>query len=135
MTLGRAASVFETNNPPSGPAAASTTPTVNAVICRYCKGKDHKLADCPKKSQFPIRRGLKNPIRLHLLSPDQLNARDSHVLSVILWITCLTCALVVRKSRGVSLRPTLSFTSSNRKPSVGWGSTKRGWERDDEGSK
>ena len=80
MTLGCAASLFETYNPPSGPAAAPTTPTVNAVICRYCKGKDHILSDCPKKNQFPIRRGLKNPIRLRLLSPDQLNATDFHVL-------------------------------------------------------
>ena len=37
MTLGRAASLFETYNPPSGPAAVPTTPTVNAVTCRYCK--------------------------------------------------------------------------------------------------
>ena len=44
-------------------------------------------------------------IRLHLHSPDQLNARDSHVLFAILWITCLTCALVVRKPEGVSLSP------------------------------
>ena len=49
MTLGRAASLFETYNPPSGPAAVPTTPTVNAIFCRYCKGKDHKLSDYPKK--------------------------------------------------------------------------------------
>ena len=29
-------------------------------------------------------------------------------------------------------RPTPSSNSSNRKPSVGWGTTKRGWGRDDE---
>ena len=34
MTLGRAASLFETYNPPSGPAAAPTAPTVNARMCR-----------------------------------------------------------------------------------------------------
>ena len=37
MTLGCAASLFETYNPPSGPAAVPTTPTVNAVICGYYK--------------------------------------------------------------------------------------------------
>ena len=84
MTLGRAASLIETNNPLSGPAAALTTPTVNAVICLYSKGKDHKLSDCPKKRSVSDKKGLKNTIRLHLLSPDQLNARDSPVLSVIL---------------------------------------------------
>ena len=50
MTLGRAASLFEIYNPPSGPAAEPPPPTVNAVSCRYCKGKDHKLSDCPKKN-------------------------------------------------------------------------------------
>ena len=98
MTLGRAASHFEIYNPSSGPAAAPTTPTVNAVTCRYCQ-------IAPRKSQFPIRRGLKNSIRLHLLSPVQPNARGFLVLFVTVWITCLTCALVVRKSRGVSLSP------------------------------
>ena len=49
MTLGRTAFLFETYNPPSGSAAAPTTPTANAVTCRYCKGKDLKLSDCPKK--------------------------------------------------------------------------------------
>ena len=49
MTLGRAASFFETYNPPSGSTAAPPPPTVNAVTSRYCKGKDHKLSGCPKK--------------------------------------------------------------------------------------
>ena len=48
MTLGHVASLFETYNPPSGPAVTPTTPTVNAVTCRYCQGKDHKLSDCLK---------------------------------------------------------------------------------------
>ena len=102
MTLGRAASLFETYNPPSGPAAVPTTPTVNAVTCRYCRENTINCQIAQRKSQFPIRRGLKNPIRLHQLSPVQLYARDSRVLSVILWITCLTCALVVRKSSDVN---------------------------------
>ena len=60
MTLGRAASLFETYNPPSGPAAP-TTPTVNAVICRYCKGKDHNLSDCPKKKPVSDHKKAENP--------------------------------------------------------------------------
>ena len=107
MTLRRAASLFETYNPPSGPAAVPKTPTVNAVICRYCKGKE-KTINCQiaqRKSQFPVRGGLKNPIRLNLLSPVQPNASGSLVQSVIPWIACLTCALVVRKSRDVLLSP------------------------------
>ena len=49
MTLGCAASLFKTCNPPSGPAAEPPPPTVNAVPCRYCRGKDHQLSDFPKK--------------------------------------------------------------------------------------
>ena len=114
MTLGRAASLFEIYNPPSGPAAVPTTPTVNAVICRYCKGNDHKLLDCPKKKPVSDKRGLKNPIRLHLLSPVQPNASGS--LALLEVKRCLA---------------QLS-NSSNRKPSVGWGTTKQGWGRADE---
>ena len=105
MTLGRAASLFETYNPPSGPAAAPTTPTVNALMCRYCKKKDHKLSDCPKKKPVSDKKRVENPIRLHQLSLVRPNASGSLVQSVTLWITCLTCALVVRKSKGVSLNP------------------------------
>ena len=105
MTLGRAASLFETYNPPSGPAAAPPTPTVNAVTCRYCKGKDHKLSYCPKKSLFPIKRGLKNPVRLLLHGPGQQIARGFQAPFAIPWITCLTCVLVVRKPEGVLLSP------------------------------
>ena len=39
-----------------------------------------------RKSQFPIRRGLKTPIRLPLLSPVQPNASGSHALFVLLHI-------------------------------------------------
>ena len=60
-TLGRAVSLFETYNPPSGPAAAPTTPTVNALLCRYCKGKDHKLSDCPKKKPVSDKKRAENP--------------------------------------------------------------------------
>ena len=105
MTLGRAASLFETYNPPSGPAAVPTTPTVNAVTCRYCRENTINCQIAQRKSQFPIRRGLKNPIRLHQLSPVQPNASGSLAQSVILWVTCLICVLVVRKLRDVSLSP------------------------------
>ena len=132
MTLGRAASLFETYNPPSGPAAAPPTPTVNAITCRYCKGKDHKLSDCPKKKPISNNKRLKNPIRLLLHSPDLQNARVFHVLFAIPWLTCLTCVLVVRKPEGVSLSLPAGRINSNRKPTVGWGTTKRGWGRDDE---
>ena len=94
MTLGRAASLFETYNPPSGPAAVPTTPTVNAV---YCKENDHILSDCPKKKPVSDKKRLKNPIRLHQLSPVQLSASGSLVPFAILWTTCLNCVLVVRK--------------------------------------
>ena len=57
-TLGRAVSFFETYNPPCGPAAAPTTPTVDEVICRYCKGKDHKLSDCPKEKPVSDKKSL-----------------------------------------------------------------------------
>ena len=61
MTLGRAASLLETYNPPSGPAAVPTTPTINAVTCRYCKGKDHKLSDCPKKKPVSDKKRAEKP--------------------------------------------------------------------------
>ena len=62
MTLGRAASfLFETYNPLSGPAAAPTTPTVNALLCRYCTGKDRKLSDCPKKKPVSDKKRAKKP--------------------------------------------------------------------------
>ena len=61
------------------------------------KEKTTKCRIALRKSQFPIRRGLKNPMRLHQLSPVQLNASGSLVQSVTLWITCRTCVLVVRK--------------------------------------
>ena len=61
MTLGRAASLFETYNPPSRPAAAPTTPTVNAVIGRHCKGKDHKLSDSPKKKPVSNKKRAEKP--------------------------------------------------------------------------
>ena len=86
MTLGRAASLFETYNPPSGPAAVPTTPTVMQSFVATATEKTTNYQIVPRKSQFPIRRGLKNPIRLHLLSPDQLNARDSLAQSVTLWV-------------------------------------------------
>ena len=106
MTLGHAASLIETYyNPPSGPAAVPITPTVNALMCRCCKGKDHKLSDCPKKETVSDKKRAENPMRLHQLSPVQPNARGSLVLFVTLWITCLTCVLVVRKQSGVSLSP------------------------------
>ena len=105
MTLGRAASLFETYNPPSGPATAPTTPTVNAVICRYCKGKDHKLSDCPEKKPISDKKKAKKPYSSSSAHAVQPNASGSLVQYVTLWITCLTCALVVRKSRGVSLSP------------------------------
>ena len=98
MTLDRAPSLFEIyNNPPSGPATAPTTPTVNAITCRYCIGKDHKLSDCPKKKPISDKKRAETPIRLHQLSLVQPNATDSLVQSVTLWITCPTCVLVVRK--------------------------------------
>ena len=61
MSLGCAASLFETYYPPSGPAAVPTTSTVNAVTCRYCKGKDHKLSDCPKKKPVSDKKRAENP--------------------------------------------------------------------------
>ena len=99
MTLGRAASLFETYNPPS-----SAVPTMQSFVA-IAREKTINCQTAQSKSQFPIRRGLKKPIRLHLLSLVQLNASGSLAQSVTLWITCLTCALVVRRSRDVSLSP------------------------------
>ena len=56
-----------------------------------------------RKSQFPIRRGLRNPIHLLLHSPDQENARGFHVSFAIPWITCPICVLVVRMPDGLGL--------------------------------
>ena len=105
MTLGRAASLFETYNPSSRPAAAPTTPTVNAVICRYCKGKDHKLSDCPKKKPVSDKKRAERPYSSSFAQSRPAKSRDSLAQSGTLWITCLTYALVVRKARDVSLCP------------------------------
>ena len=136
MTLGRAASLFETYNPPSGPAAAPSTPTVNAVTCHYCKGKDHKLSDCPKKKPISDNKRAENPY-----SSSSARSRPAKRQS----FPCAICDsmdhlshLCPRREEArrclaqSSGRPTPSSNSSNRKPSVGWGTTKRGWGRDDE---
>ena len=142
MTLGRAASLFETYyNPPSEPAAAPTTPTVNAVICRYCKGKDHKLSDCPKKK--PVSDKKRAEKTYSSSSAQSRSAKRQRFPCAIcdsmdhLSHLCPRREEVKRCSAQSSGRPTPSSTSSNRKPSVGWGTTKRGWGRDEfsEGSK
>ena len=136
MTLGRAASLFETNNPPSGPAAVPTSPTVNALLCRYCKGKDHKLSGCPKKKPISDKKGAEKPY--YSSSAQSRSAKSQR-------FPCAICdsmdhlshlcprreevELCLAQSSG---RPTQSSNSSNKKPSVSWGSTRRGWGRDDE---
>ena len=136
MTLGRAASLFETYNPPSGPAAVPTTPTVNAVTCRYCKGKDHKLSDCPKKKPVSDKKRAEKPYSSS--SAQSRSAKRQRFPCAIcdsmdhLSHLCPRREEVKRCLAQSSGRPTPPSNSSNRKPSVGWGSTKRGWGRDDE---
>ena len=133
MTLGRAASLFETYNPPSGPAAAPTTPTVNALLCRYCKGKDHKLSDCPKKKPGSDKKRAGKPYSSS--SAQSRSAKRQRFPCAIcdsmdhLSHLCPRREEVKRCLAQSSGRPTQSSNSSNRKPSVGWGSTKRGWGR------
>ena len=130
MTLGRAASLFETYNPPSGPAAAPTTPTVNAVICRYCKGKDHKLSDCPKKKPLSDKNRAEKPYSSS--SAQSRSAERQRFPCAIcdsmdhLSHLCPRREEVKRYLAQSSGRSTPSSNSSNRKPSVGWGTTKRG---------
>ena len=139
MTLGRAASLFETYNPPSGPAAALTTPTVNAVTCRYCKGKDHKLSDCPKKKPISDKKRAENPYSSS--SPRFRSAKRQRFPCAICDSMDHVSHLCPRREESKrclaqsSGRPNPSSNSSNRKPTVGWGTTKRGWGRDDEISK
>ena len=104
MILRRAASLFESYNAPSGPAAEPPPQTVNVVSCRYSKGKDHKnYLTVQRKSPIPIIRGLKIPTRLFLHVPDQPSSSVFHALSATSWLTCPTCVLVARKPEGVSL--------------------------------
>ena len=145
MTLGRAASLFETYNPPSGPAAAPTTPTVNELLCRYRKGKDHKLSDCPKKKPGSDKKRAEKPYASS--SAQSRSVKRQRFPCAIcdsmdhLSHLCPRREEVKRCLAQSSGRPTQSSNSSNssnRKPSFGWGSTKRGWGRDDkisEGSK
>ena len=137
MTLGRAASLFETYNPPSEtePAAVPTTPTVNAVICRYCKGKDHNLSDCPKKKPVSGKRRAEKPYSSS--SAQSRSAKCQRFPCAIsdsmdhLSHLCPRREKVKRCLAQSSGRQNQSSNSSNRKPAVGWGSTKRGWGRDD----
>ena len=139
MTLGRAASLFETYNPPSGPAAAPTTPTVNAVTCRYCIGKDHKLSDCPKKKPISDKKRAEKPYSSSFARPPPAKRQRFLCASCDsmdhLSHLCPRREKVKRCLAQSSGRPTQPSNSSNRKPAVGWGSTRRGWGRDDEGSK
>ena len=77
--------------------------TQSLVVTTKEKTTNYQIV--PRRSQFPITRGLKTPIRLLLHGPDQRNARGFHVPFAILWITCLICVLVVRKPEGVLLSP------------------------------
>ena len=132
MTLGREASLFETYNPPSGSAAAPTTPTVNAVT-------NYQIV--PRKSQFSIRRGLKT--LFVFLCTSRPGKRQRFPCAICDSIDHLSHLCPRREEARRCLaqssgRQTPSSNSSNRKPSVGWGTTKRGWGRDDkfsEGSK
>ena len=132
MTLGRAASLFETNNPPSGPAAVPTIPT---VICRFCKGKDHKLSDCPKKKPVSDK---KRAEKTYSSSSAQSRSVKRQRFP------CAICDFMDHLSHLCPRREEVKRclaqfsgrqnppSTSNRKPSVGWGTTKRGWGRDDE---
>ena len=139
MTLGRAASLFETYNPPSGPAAASTTPTVKALLCQYCKGKDHNLSNCPKQKPVSDKKRAEKPYASS--SAQSRSAKRQRFPCAIcdsmdhLSHLCPRREEVKRCLAQSSGMPTQPSNSSYRKPSVKWGSTKRGWGRDDEGSK
>ena len=136
MTLDRAASLFETYNPPSGPAAAPPIPTVNAVTCRYCKGKTHKLSDCPKKKTISDNKRAEKPYSSS--SARFRPAKRQRFPRAICDSTDHLSHLCPRREEArrclaqSSRRPTLSSNSSNRKPTVRWGTTKRDWGRDDE---
>ena len=121
MTLGRAASLFETYNPPSEPAAASTTPTVNAITCPYCKGKDHKLSDSPKKKPISDKKRAEKPYSS--ASAQSRSAKRQRFPCAIcdsmdhLTHLCPCREEVKRCLAQSSGRPTPSSTSLNRKPS------------------
>ena len=123
MTLGRAASLFETYNPPSGPLAVPTTPTVNAVICHYCKGKDHKLSDCPRKKSVSDKKRAEKPYSSS--SAQSRSAKRQQFPCEIcdsmdhLSHLCPRREEVKRCLAQSSGRQNQSSNSSNRKPSVG----------------
>ena len=50
MTMGRAISLYETNNPPSTLTLLSDTPTVTPSVVGTAR-KDHKLPDCPQRER------------------------------------------------------------------------------------
>ena len=116
-------------NPPSTSTSTTDTATVNALFCRYCKRKVHKLPIFLRKSEGPTIGGLKNPVSS---SPRSLPAKRQ-------WFLCEICDSTTqlsyqrprreeaRKCLAQSQGSSCSLSSSNKKPTAGWGTIKQGW--------